>query len=328
VQAVESPSGTRNATLDGLKYVAATGIVLHHVAAVSGSGLGRFLTASPLWALFFFFAASGYFHGPLGDRGPAWLRRRFVRLVVPYAAWSAVYLVWGQRHLLEGGEAFVPGVIDVVFFAGAHGILWSLPMLLACAVLAELLVRTKTQRRIAIAVCVAATLALYWLAPPGAIAGNSLQNFILAPRWILAYVGGMAIRDGAAEKVPARLMAVLAPLTMLAAGGVGLITDRLDPALAASAETGLWVAGALLVLGGAASGVTWFGAGRLAWGREYLLGVYVSHVLWFAIFAKVVPPGTLPDALWIAVAWTVSLLASTLTVAVLRSNRLTRPMVT
>jgi surface polysaccharide O-acyltransferase-like enzyme len=115
---------------------------------------------------------------------------------------------------------------------------------------------------------------------------------------------------------------------MLAAGALRLVAGGLGPAPRMTAETVLWIAGALLVLRGATSGITWFGAARLSWARDYLLGVYVSHVLWVAIISKIVPPGTLPDALWIAVVWAVSLLASTLTVAVLRSNRLTRLMVT
>ncbi len=327
-QAVGAP---RNATLDGLKYVAAGGIVLHHTAAYSraaGSTLGAFLVAVPVAALFFFFAVSGYFHGEVGGRGWPWLGKRILRLGAPYVIWSVFYLLWAQRHVLKGGAPFIPPAWTVAFFAGAHGILWSLPMLVYCAVVIEVFVRTATQRRIAFGIAVAAALAIYWFANNDLIGANPLQNFVYAPRWFIAYLGGMEIRALGPRRTPAWVYQGLAAASMLAVGLFRLQSARFSASMVLTVETTLWVLGAFLILQGAVSGAKWFGAEKLAWGRDYLIGIYVSHVLWLEIYAGAVHANnTLWGAPWIAGTWAFCMAASTLTVALLKSNRFTRPSV-
>ncbi len=324
----EATAAPRNVTLDGLKYVAAAAIVLHHVSAGAGGRLGAFMTAAPLWALFFFIAASGYLHGGVGDRGPAWLRKRLVRLGVPYATWTVVYLVWGQRNLLIGGPPFLPNAFRVVFFAGANEILWVLPLLLYCAVAAELLVHNSIQRRITIGACILLTLALYQFAPLREIYTGPVQHFILAPRWFAVYLGGMELRALGEMRPPGLLARAAFPVSVLAAGTVGVLYGDLTRPLSITVQTVLWSIGAFVLLWGAASGVTWLGVGRLAWGSDYLIGVYVSHVLWLQLFLALVPrAGGLPGSVWIAAGWAFTLAGATLTTLALKSNKVTRPIV-
>lgn len=322
---------TRNQTLDGLKYVAAGGIVLHHTAAYArnaGSTLGAFLVAFPVAALFFFFAVSGYFHGETGTRGGAWLWRRVVRLGGPYVIWSVFYFLWFQRHMLRGGAPFVPKIWAVVFLAGAHGILWSLAMLVYCAVLVELLVKTATLRRVALGVAIAATLAMYWFGPNDVFGASPYANFIYAPRWIVAYLAGMEVRALGPRKTPWWVYEAAAVASLFAVGYFRLQSARFSAATVLTVETTLWTLGALLVLQGAISGTKWFGAEKLGWGRDYLIGIYVSHVLWLEIYVAAVPPTkALWGAPWIAGTWAFCMIASTVTVALLKSNRFTRPAV-
>jgi fucose 4-O-acetylase-like acetyltransferase len=316
----------RNATLDGMKYVAAVTIVLHHVAAhESGSSIGAFLVAAAATALFFFFAASGYLHGDVGGRGRTWLWRRFKRLAIPYALWSVVYLVVAQRALIGGGEPYLPNPLLVIFFAGAHGILWFLPMLLACAVLTDLLVRGDRSRRIGIGLCVVATVVVYVIGTRDVPVG--LVNFVLAPRWLLVYLGGMEIRAHAPRGSVATPAGVAGIAAVLAVGAVHVVDGASLSASAQSIETLLWVVGSLAILLATIDGARWWGVARLDWGRDYFLGIYVTHVLWLGTFFTVIPADSWPPALWILAGWLFCVAGASLTTFVLKSFRLTRPMV-
>ena len=317
----------RNDTLDGLKYVAAATIVLHHVAAIeSGGRLGAFITAAAATALFFFFAVSGYLHGAVGGRGTQWRLTRLTRLGVPYAFWSVVYLVWAQRDLLHGGAAFTPNPLVVIFFAGAHGILWFLPMLLACALVCDAVIRDGRSRRIAIVACAAAVLVVVWSGIDAAVPA-AWVNFVRAPLWLLAYLGGMEIRGMAGEGTPSARLAWLGVVAALGAGALGAVAGRSPSPLFLTAEMALWTSGALLVLLGAAAGVRWLGVAKLAWGRDYLIGIYLCHVLWLAGFIALVSPNSINPALWIPAAWVFVFTGASLTTWALKSFRLTRPVV-
>lgn len=317
----------RNETLDGLKYVAAALIVLHHVsAAAQGSRLGQFLYYSAVTSLFFFFAVSGYLHGPLGVRGAEWRLKRVLRLGVPYLAWSAFFLLWGQRAVLHGGAPFVPNPLKVIFFAGADGILWFLPVLLVCALLADTVVRNTLSRRVAIAACVAVTLWLYW-SGVAAAAPPAWQNFVLSPRYLLVYLAGMEMRASAPQRVVPSLVMAVAAVAVIGVGMVRVEIGHFSDAMASTMATLLWDVGALAVLLGAVRGMRWFGAARLAWGRDYLIGVYLSHVVWLVVFVSVLPPSAMDLVLWIPLAWVTVFGAASATTWALLSNRFTRPLV-
>lgn len=314
-----------NATLDGMKYVAAVTIVLHHVAAHdSASAVGAFFVASAATALFFFFAVSGHLHGEVGGRGKAWLRRRFKRLAIPYALWSAVYLIVGQRTLAGGGEPFLPNPLLVIFFAGAHGILWFLPMLLACAVLTDLLVRGSRSRRIGIILCVVATIVVYLIGTSGVSAG--MVNFVLAPRWLLVYLAGMEIRALAPRGSLAMPAAAVGIGAMVAVGVARVVDGASLSAAASSAETLLWVAGSLAILLATVDGAQWWGVARLEWAETTSWGSTSRMSSGWAFFT-VIPADSWPPGLWILVCWLFCVAGASLTTFVLKSFRLTRPMV-
>lgn len=317
----------RNTTIDGLKYVAAAGIVLHHASAAAG-GLAQVLTTMPLPSLFFFFAVSGYFHGTTGSRGMAWLRARVDRLALPYVAWTVFFMIWGQRFMLSGGEPYLPGAVSVVFFAGAHGILWSLALLIYIAVGVELFVRSATHRRLAIVAGVVITLLIYVFGSMDAINANPASNFLLASRYAVAYLAGMEIRDAGERRMPAWLFEALAVAGILALGLARVFIAPVSQTLDVTVETVLWIGVALLVLRGAATGVQWFGVRHLAWGRDYLIGVYVTHVIWLPyVVLDWIPAGSMPDIVRIPAVWALTLLLATATVWLLRTNKFTRAVV-
>jgi surface polysaccharide O-acyltransferase-like enzyme len=327
----KAPRLERNATLDGLKYVAAAMIVLHHVSDYEAAGrLGTFLSTSAVTALFFFFALSGYLHGPVGGRGGAWRIERLKRLGIPYAVWSAVYLLWGERAALLHGTALVPlpNPFVLVFFAGAHGILWFLPMLLFCALASDLLIRDARSRRVAIALCAAVTLALIWSGMAAAVTDVTWHDFALASLWLLTYLGGMEVRAAKRLPKPSVRVAWVAAVPILGAGLLSVEASHFAPPLATTLVYAFLTAGALALVLGAASGFEWFGVARFAWGRDYLIGIYLSHVIWLSTLARLVPPAALVPAVWIPLVWALSFAGASLTTWAFLSFRITRPIVT
>ncbi|HEY5540114.1 MAG TPA: acyltransferase [Coriobacteriia bacterium] len=325
-------SRRRDPVIDGLKFVAAGGIVMVHIAMSARPGpLRDFVEQIAYSALYFFFLIAGYFHGPLGTRGSQWLRKRFVRLAVPYAVWSAVYLLWWEGyHLYAHQPLFMPNLVRTVFFAGANEVLWSLPWLFACAALAETFARTPAQRRILLAVSGAAQLAVWVLVPASALPDYGLRQFIEGGRWLFMYIAGMELR--AAEKVPwdARAWVTAGLAALAGAGTVAVFTHAQPTTLVAEIAMALLCGTvALSMLAGSRGEATWFGAAGLAWGGDYLLGIYVSHHLWLDILARMFPTHqSVPPILWIPFAWTVCFGLAILVTKALLSNRWTRLAVT
>lgn len=318
----------RNPTIDGLKYVAAAGIVLHHMAASTGTDLGYALSSGAVWALFFF-SVSGYFHGEIGGRRSAWVRKRVTRLLVPYAVWSLLYLSWGLVQCAANGvQPSLPPAVDIVFFAGLSGTLWSLVLLAGLAVVVDYLVRTTAQRRIAIVLAALVTFAIYLKIDLSVVAANR-YNYVLASRYLLAYLLGMEIRAaGSRGRVPLWTIQTVAFAFMFVSGVVRVYPRDLGAPMQLIIQTTLWVAAASLVLVAAARGASLFGVRHLGWAGDYLLGVYVVNMFWHITYLQRVPLAWMPDWAWIAVGSTFVLGMSTAVVAILRANRFTRILVT
>jgi surface polysaccharide O-acyltransferase-like enzyme len=318
----------RHPVIDGLKFVAAGGIVMVHIAMSAHPGALRdFLQQVAYCALYFFFLVAGYFHGALGTRGPSWLGKRFIRLAVPYLVWSAVYLLWWEGyHLYSGQPLFMPNLVRVLFFAGANEVLWSLPWLIACAVLAELFARTPTQRRTLLVVAGVLQLAVWILVPASAMPNYGLRQFIQGGRWVFTYVAGMELRAAEMPHFDARTWTVVGIGSALGAGTLAVFTH------AQPTTPGGQIAMALLcgtaafsMLAGALTGATWFGVAALAWAGDYLLGIYVSHHLWLDILARIFPEHQKwPAAIWIPFAWAVCFGVAVLVTRLLLSSRWTR----
>jgi hypothetical protein len=116
----------------------------------------------------------------------------------------------------------------------------------------------------------------------------------------------------------------------VAAGTVAIFTHAQPTApLPQIVMTLLCGTAAFSMLAGARANATWFGAAALAWGGDYLLGIYVSHHLWLDILARLIPTHqSWPAVLWIPFAWTVCFVLAVLVTRLLLSHRWTRLAVT
>lgn len=316
----------RDPTIDGLKFVAAGAIVMVHVAMSARPGpLREFVMTASFTALYFFFMVAGYFHGETGGRGGPWIWKRFVRLGVPYAVWSIVYLIWWEgSRLYRGQPLFMPDPVVLIFFAGANQVLWSLPMLFACALLADVLVRTPGQRRALMVISAVIAVVTWILVPPSALPDNGIRQFIMGARWLFTYLLGMELRGTARRAGRAVLYASAAVGGVCSAGLITVFFGR-TPQVVAWIAVNLANGGAAYAfLAGARNGMRWLGIRRFAWGGDYLLGIYVSHHLWLEVLARLIPPHSMPAVVWMPFAWSICFSASILTTRALLSSRYTR----
>ena len=316
----------RDPTIDGLKFVAAGAIVMVHVALSARPGpLREFVMQVSVTALYFFFMVAGYFHGEVGGRGGAWIWRRFVRLGVPYAVWSAIYLLWWEgSRLYRGQQLIVPDPVLLVFFAGANQVLWSLPMLFACALIADTLATTPGRRRALLVLSAAVAVAAWTVIPPSALPDNGIRQFIMGARWLVTYLLGMQLRGAIKHTGRATLYAAAAAGGALIAGLITVFYGRAPQIVPWAAVNVANGGAAYALLAGARNGMGWLGIRRFAWGGDYLLGIYVSHHLWLEVLARIVPPHSMPAAVWIPFAWSMCFAASILTTRLLLSSRYTR----
>lgn len=326
-----SATSRRDPVVDGLKFVAAGAIVMVHVAMRREPvGVAMFTEQVSYSALYFFFLVSGYFHGPLGTRGPSWLKQRFVRLGVPYLVWSLVFVGWWNiYHLAKGWGPYIPDPVRFLFFAGGAEVLWSLPWLFACAVLAEGFARSPKMRGGLLVVAAAVQLGVWFLLPAWAMPNWSIRQYIDGGRWVFMYVLGMQLREAHALPGSPRTWGLIALVASLVAGAIAWqLTAQPKAPIAQLAVFCLNGAVAAALLAGAKVGGKWLGAGRLAWGGDYLLGVYVSHLIWLDILVFFVDPYSMPVVLWLVLGWAVAFGMAVLVTRLLLASRWTRLAVT
>ena len=130
-------SSPRNLSVDALRFLAAFGVILIHLAP-STEAAGALTRVFSLFAVPFFLAVSLYFFvhrvRVLPRVGLADLR--LDRLLVPYAAWTVIYtLLRVLKFRLEGRPQSID-FISVTFFGGAAVQLYFLPLLLFLQMLA------------------------------------------------------------------------------------------------------------------------------------------------------------------------------------------------
>ena len=321
----------RDPTIDGLKFVAAAAIVMVHVAMQPrATPLSSFTEQVSYSALYFFFLVAGYFHGALGTRGPKWLRQRFVRLAVPYFVWSMVFILWWNLyHFVKGWPPYFPDPVRVIFFAGGAEVLWSLPWLFACALLSELLARTPTTRRVLLFAAAAIQLGVWVLLPNSALPNFAIRQYIEGGRWVVMYVLGMELRAVGSVRGSAIAWTAIAALASVAAGLLAIVVGAQPTVLAP--ELVMYVLNAtvaIALLAGSRAGARWLGAGALAWGGDYLLGVYVSHGLWLAILVRFIPAKSMPVWAWLPFGWAVCFGIAVLVTRLLLASRWSRLAVT
>jgi fucose 4-O-acetylase-like acetyltransferase len=325
------PANTRDPIIDGLKFAAAGAIVMVHVAMHGGStALAAFAEQISYSALFFFFLVSGYFHGATGTRGPRWLSRRFVRLMVPYFVRSFVFVAWWNLyHVANDWPLYFPKPVRFIFFAGGAEVLWSLPWLFVCALIAETLARTTRARRVLIVSSLLIQLGVWVFVTPAHMPHYAIRQFINGGRWVFTYLLGMELRGMQTVPGSPGTWGATALVTAMTAGALATFTGAQPTTFAPElAMFSLNATAALALLAGARTGTRWFGVGRLAWGGDYLLGVYVSHGLWVAMLVRVMPVASMPVGLWLAAAWAICLAVAVLVTKLLLSSRATRLSVT
>jgi peptidoglycan/LPS O-acetylase OafA/YrhL len=336
-QLVENPFSSRKTkrdpVIDGLKLVAAGGIVMVHVALQPHPHpLSNFVEQVSYSALYFFFLVAGYFHGALGNRGVRWLGRRFTRLAIPYYVWSLVFVAWWTvYHFIRHWPQpwYFPDPIRFLFFAGAAEILWSLPWLFACAVIAETFVKTPALRRALLVVAAIVQLAVYLFVTPAMTPNWAIRQYIAGARWVFMYLAGMEVRSVSRMPGSAGGWTVTAIAASVAAGTVAWFAGgqptTLVPEIVLFALNGLV---AVSLLAGTRTGAKWFGAGKLAWGGDYLLGIYVTHGLWLAMLARVISVKSIRVSVWLPVGWLLIFGVSLGVTHLLLRNRYTRLVVT
>jgi surface polysaccharide O-acyltransferase-like enzyme len=187
---------TRDQALDGLRFIAACAIVLQHVMA---SSFGQGATwAIAIWgschvALPIFFAVAGALHAlrrpPPGD--VKWLRRRWVRLMLPFFAWVLIYSARPlAAAVLFAGSSFQGGALGYLGLSliGGGG-LWFLPQLAIITTIAWALPSPTARNSVAVI-----SLAIYaGLVVSGAdrlLPEGTYWAFL--PLYLAVYLGGFA----------------------------------------------------------------------------------------------------------------------------------------
>jgi len=261
----------RNPYLDGLRFVAALAVVMQHSTLPwIEQPLAAGINGAFRWGVPVFFLVSGFLHPADADR--AWVKRRFCRLVVPYAFWTIAWLLYilvtsRSVVVLRGGMPLWE--LQVIFFGAAGPLLWFLPALLYVGALATL-PKTSGQRALAAALGVGSYLLLPLLKVPSV---GSADYFTALGLYLALYLVGVeAARRRVAIPGPGWAHVACGAAILVALGVTG-------------ATQGLWAPS--VTWGGLAFAVLMFLSAvkgalpvrSLAWGGPLLMGVYQLHFL-------------------------------------------------
>lgn len=292
----EAPA-SRDRGLDMLKVVALALVLVQHV---TGELIWRGSTdwwVSPLnaasWvAVPLFFAASGYLTGKSWIRQGAlsadWLARRVIRLAVPYAFWSSVYLVLGTVAASLRGSSHQPAdLLSLVFWGGAFYTLWFLPALIHVTTAAWAIMYSRVPllpaAGAAAAISLAGIIGRVSLVPPIVLRLAPLLAVYLASAWV-------GRREGARSSRSLWLAAGVMLVGMVVASAPSPGAARLLAHVAAVP----------LLLGFAGASGRW---GRLvAHAARVSLGFYVIHGGVLYVFATAVPAEQSPALPWFGAA--------------------------
>ncbi len=273
--------------LDAMRLAAAYAIIWIHAvrspALEASMALGRF--AVP----FFVFSAVFLTIEGLG-RHPErtfseYARQRFVRIYLPFLAWSGIYLIFKgvKWMLLPDLPNDLPGIS--ILWAGSFYHLWFMPFILVVGLAAFGVGRAIEGRpRLALAVCTAMVALGFFLAvPPGISLAYRVDQYLHlvlttmpAVCWALAFA--VAYRHPTAKRLESRA-ATLLGLVVLATSTAWLWQYGYD-SLAASLA-GL---GAMLVALAPGSNRWLLSAARLG---PLAYGIYLSHLLFIKVLEAV-----------------------------------------
>lgn len=328
------PARPRETGIDATKVVAAALVLFQHVTgALASRALAPaalvFVNALSWSAVPIFFAASGALFGrrvagPGFDRRE-WAARRLRRILLPYAAWSAIYLV--RARLLAGTDIKVDWV-GVIFRGGAFYTLWFLPVLVWVTVSTVLLARDR--RSLARLAGAAALLTVAGVALPREVVARVPELLALA-LWLapnLAVFSASAwLGAGGELQVPRRVLAGAALACVLVSGSLAVVAASHPwyPSLRAGALAFAEVVAVLVIalaLGSRAPSRP--AISRLA---ALAFGFYLVQGGVLETFIRHVRITALPPVEWMALALAVTGLISAAICGLLYSVRLLRWLV-
>jgi peptidoglycan/LPS O-acetylase OafA/YrhL len=284
----------RNPLLDAMRFIAAVGVIVWHVAPLSAA-TARWGVAGHFAVAFFTCTAVGLTVNSFGrnPQRPLWryVWTRVLRIYLPFLCWTLVYLLLRDAKYRMCGQAMVP-LNGALLVAGTAHHLWFLPfVLVATATAAALAKGVLFQLPAWVVVVIAVTGALCWarLMPvPVVAAGDDGSDGLTLGYWWVqvsaampsAWMGlavGRIWTELAMDPWRSRvawlgLMVVVAG----ALGGAGLTLANLS--------NSAWVYGGgfgmvLLSFGAWNSGGLRIMAG---WGRV-AYGIYLVHVGWYLL---------------------------------------------
>ena len=201
----------RNHALDLVRAVAIYGVIIIHCAPTTPIA-GNVAQFFQNFSVPFFLLASLYLFWSEAARtsDPTHaLRRRIPRLLIPYAAWTGIYLLARGAKLVLNGQPvralWSPGnCVDVVFFGGAAVQLYFLPLLAFALGVAWLFFRLLPRRELRS--CRLGSVVLF---VAGAGASLVLQNSRVEPAGSLWVKAGAHLIDWAMWVIPFVLAAAL-----------------------------------------------------------------------------------------------------------------------
>lgn len=225
---------------------------------------------------------------------------RVRRLLVPYACWGTIYtVVFGIQAYAQGIPIHYPDLVDVLTGQGVYFILWFLPMLAYCTLLAAVF---RTSRS-----CLAGALAclIGWSALAPLLFGNqalpsypaSGEGFLVhLPFFLGCYLLAKWFSlSGVDQRPPAlRLLTFLAGILFLVNSAWGLADPSPNGALPQALGLLLVAAMAVLLLLIALHFPT---AGRRLstfWRSAAPLGIYLTHMLVLEVLMRFIEIGRTP----------------------------------
>lgn len=121
-------NSSRNIGLDLLRIICIFTVVIIHTPHLSDAcwrGLLRYLPFAN--ACFAFMSGMFLFRNTKEVEFAGLIRKRVYRLLIPYASWTFIYVLWGFASRMVYGRELFPSLeqwVDIVFFGGAQGQLW------------------------------------------------------------------------------------------------------------------------------------------------------------------------------------------------------------
>ena len=319
-----APAKARSAGLDAVRFLAIAGIVWRHAADATSDAPGFF--GVPFFLVVALLLLGRSIGGRPGEPVMPLMRRRAVRLCVPFLLWCLIYEALRQAKSLRHGGFQFDALGPFTLLGGTSRHLWFLPFLLICMLLAIPLLtwagRSPGRGKTVGVLALLAAAAVIALPTPAGLTGTMSADaeFVLSYYQALpAALVGLAL--AAVLGLPRRVTGWSNAVGLIGIAGVVLTTAgqwRLpEPTLLLSTLGGV---AAWLVAGAPMAGVA-----SLAWLGRLSFGIYLSHVVFLRVVVQVaqsrqIPAGPALDA----AAFAIALVGSALLTLAFQRSKYTR----